>query len=125
MYGQFCYNASCSARPSKLVLPVEDGLDYDKVKTAILHVNELVPEQRFRSLRKLPSQSFIDFAREKEILFDRWCPSCKATDWASRRDLVFEEFKNSLPEPYLFLIYLNEQKVTTLQQAEVWLKNLC
>lgn len=107
------------AREACSALSVEDGLDYDKVKTAILRAYELVPEayrQRFRSLRKLPSQSYIDFAREKGILFDPWCSSCKANDWALVCELMLlEEFKNCLPERTA--TYLNEQKVTTLQQA--------
>lgn len=64
-------------------LSVEEGLNYDKVKSTILRAYELVPEayrQRFRSLRKTPDQTHIDFAREKGILFDRWCAACKASD---------------------------------------------
>lgn len=52
---------------------MEDGLNYDKVKSAILRAYELVPEayrQRFRNLRKASNQTHIDFAREKAILFD-------------------------------------------------------
>lgn len=101
------------------VLSVEDGLDYEKVKSAILRAYELVPEayrQRFRSLRKSPSQSYVDFARKKGILFDRWCAACKASDLVSVRELMLlEEFKNCIPE--CTAVYLNEQKVSTLQEA--------
>ncbi|XP_071346525.1 uncharacterized protein [Trachinotus anak] len=100
-------------------LSLEDSLVYDKVKSAILRVYELVPEayrQRFRSLRKTSGQTFTDFAREKELLFDRWCSACKADDLASVRELMLlEEFKGCVPERTV--VYLNEQKVTTLQQA--------
>lgn len=41
----------------------------EKVKSVILLAYELVPEAY--SLRKAPSQTYIDFAREKGILFDR------------------------------------------------------
>ena len=64
-------------------LSVEDGLVYDKVKNAILRAYELVPEayrQRFRNLKKTNSQTYLDFARKKGILFDRWCAACKADD---------------------------------------------
>ena len=58
----------------------------------------------------------MDFAREKGILFDRWCASCKADDRSSLRELMLlEEFKNCLPERTT--VYLNEQKVSTIQQA--------
>lgn len=53
------------------MLAQQDGLDYVKMKNAILHAYELVPEayrQRFRGLKKVPCQSYIDFAREKGIL---------------------------------------------------------
>lgn len=71
---------------------------YEKVKSAILRVYELVPEayqQRFRGLRKTSSQTCVDFAREKGILFDRWCSACKAEDLVSVCELMLlVEFKN-------------------------------
>lgn len=57
-------------------LSLEDGLVYEKVKNAILHVYELLLEayrQRFRNLKKNSDQTRVDFAREKEVFFDRWC----------------------------------------------------
>ncbi|XP_035864283.1 uncharacterized protein LOC118496498 [Sander lucioperca] len=96
-------------------LSVEDGLTYDKVKGAILQAYELVPEayrQRFRGLRKAQSQSYVDFAREKGILFDRWCAACKVADMSSLRELMLlEEFKNCIPERTT--VYLNEQFTLT------------
>lgn len=57
-----------------------------------------------------------DFAREKGVLFDRWCSACKAEDSAYMREIMLlEKFKNRLPER--IVVYLNEQKVTTLQQT--------
>ncbi|XP_049452217.1 uncharacterized protein LOC125900944 [Epinephelus fuscoguttatus] len=107
------------AQEARSALSVEDGLDYKKVKGAILRAYELVPEayrQRFRSLCKMPDQSYIDFAREKETLFDRWCTASKADKLVSVRELMLlEKFKNCLPERTA--VYLNEQKVSTLQQA--------
>lgn len=53
---------------------------YDVVKAAFLWAYELVPEayrQRFRGCRKGEKQTFVEFAREKEFLFDRWCTSQK------------------------------------------------
>lgn len=102
-------------------LSVSDSLNYDKLKSAILRAYELVPEayrQRFRGLKKSFTQSYVDFAREKGLLFDRWCSASKATTLASLRELVLlEDFKNCLPERVI--VYLNEQKVATLQQAAV------
>ncbi|KAF7640719.1 hypothetical protein LDENG_00020130, partial [Lucifuga dentata] len=102
-------------------LSATDSLVYDNLKVAILRAYELVPEafqQRFRGLKKSFSQTYSDFTREKGILFDRWCLVCKANDLKSLRELMLvEEFKNCLPER--IVIYLNEQKVATLQQAAV------
>ncbi|CAI5669135.1 unnamed protein product [Oreochromis niloticus] len=67
-------------------LSTECSLDYDKLKSAILLAYELVPEayrQRFRGLKKVQGQSFLDFAREKSVLFDQWCMACKAADLVS------------------------------------------
>ncbi|XP_071060993.1 uncharacterized protein [Pseudochaenichthys georgianus] len=98
---------------------VEDSLEYDKVKGAILRAYELVPEayrQRFRGMKKASGQTYVDFAREKKVLFDRWCRACTADDIASVCELMLlEEFKNGVPERTV--VYLNEQRVTTLQQA--------
>lgn len=70
------------------------------MKGAILHVYELVPEayQGFRNLKKLPAQTYADFAREKGALFDRLCTPCKADNFAAVCELMLlEEFKNCLP----------------------------
>ena len=64
----------------------------------------------------MPNQSFADFAREKTTLFDRWCAACKVDDIAALRELMLlEEFKNCVSDR--LSVYLNEQKVSTLQQA--------
>jgi len=102
-------------------LPVEDSLDYETVKNAILCAYELVPEayrQRFRNQKKTAQQTFVEFAREKGILFDKWVTASKTKDFNSLRDLMLlEEFKNCLSERVV--TYLNEQKVTNLSQAAV------
>ncbi len=102
-------------------LSLEDSLNYDMVKVAILRAYELVPEayrQRFRNHKKISSQTFVEFAREKGVLFDKWCASSKVTDLKTLRELILlEEFKNCVPERVV--VYLNEQKVSSLSQASV------
>lgn len=102
-------------------LSVEDSINYEVVKGAILHVYELVPEayrQRFREFRKPASQTFVEFAREKSTLFDKWVPASEATDFSSLRELVLlEGFKRCLPDR--LVTYLNEQKVTAVSKAAV------
>ena len=55
----------------------------------------------------------MEFAREKESLFDSWCTASTIL----REVLLLEEFKNSLPER--LMVYLNEQKVASLSHAAV------
>ncbi|XP_067230426.1 uncharacterized protein [Chanodichthys erythropterus] len=102
-------------------LSLEDSLNYDIMKAAILRAYELVPEayrQRFRGDKKNSCQTFVEFAREKGVLFDKWCVSSKVTDFKTLRELILlEEFKNCIPERVI--VYLNEQKVTSLSQASV------
>ncbi|XP_071061311.1 uncharacterized protein [Pseudochaenichthys georgianus] len=109
----------CKAQEACSSLSVEDSLEYDKVKGAILRAYELVPEayrQGFRGMKKAAGQTYVDFVREKKVLFDRWCRACTADDIASVCELMLlEEFKNCVPERTV--VYLNEQRVTTLQQA--------
>ncbi len=60
----------------------------------------------------------MEFAREKGVLFDKWCTASKASDFDSLRELMLlEEFKGCLSERVV--VYLNEQKVTTLSHAAV------
>ena len=80
-------------------LSTDDGSDYDKVKESILKAYELVPEvyrQRFRNLKKPERQTHVEFTREKENLFDRWCHSQNIGDDFNKLKqlIIIEEFKN-------------------------------
>lgn len=102
-------------------LSVEQSSDYETVKKAILNAFELVPEayrQKFRRLRKSDKITYVEFAREKETLFDRWCTSEQAQTRQQLRELILlEEFKNGIPEAVA--THLNERQVTTLAHAAV------
>ena len=102
-------------------LSLQQSSDYNTVKTAILNAYELVPEayrQKFRSLKKTDKLTFVEFAREKENAFDRWCNSLRAQTREQFRELILlEEFKNCVPDAVA--MYLNDQKVTTLAHAAV------
>ncbi len=82
---------------------------------------ELVPEayrQKFRNFKKGDDQTYVEFAREKEILFDRWCGSQKVSTLEQMRQLVLlEEFKRSIPSE--IRTHLNEQHASGLSQAAV------
>ena len=62
------------------------------MKTAILDAYELVSEaywQKFRESTKGDTQTYVEFAREKERLFDRWCASMGVEeDFKKPRELM-------------------------------------
>ena len=63
-------------------------------------------------------QTYVEFAREKSTLFDKWCQASKVATFDNFRELILlEESKNRLPEK--IVIYLNEQKVTCFTDAAV------
>lgn len=54
-------------------LSTEDSLDYSVLKKTVLHAYELVPEayrQKFRNSDKTANQMYVEFARDKSVLFD-------------------------------------------------------
>lgn len=102
-------------------LPIEDSLNYDVVKVAVLRAYELVPEayrQRFRACSKAAKQTFVEFAREKRALFEKWCASTKITTLEGLQELILlEDFKSCLPES--IVVHLNEQRVFKLSDAAI------
>ncbi|KAJ8045706.1 hypothetical protein HOLleu_08764 [Holothuria leucospilota] len=101
-------------------LSIEDSMDYDKVKKAILQAYELVPEayrQKFRKYRKADTQTYIEFAYQKERHFDRWCASKKVSTFDTLRQLMLvEEFKR---RPKLFQGGGGECYKTTRQEHRI------
>ena len=62
------------AREIYSALPVEHSTRYQAVRDAVLKVYEQVPEayrQKFRNTTKDDRQTYVEFACEKERLFDR------------------------------------------------------
>ncbi|KAL0153953.1 hypothetical protein M9458_050710 [Cirrhinus mrigala] len=102
-------------------LPIEGSLDYETVKSAVLRAYELVPEayrQKFRGQMKTVKQTYVEFVREKKVLFEKWCFSSRVASLEELQELILlEEFKNCLPSN--IVVYLNEQKVTSLANAAV------
>uniref|UniRef100_A0A8C6MEZ7 CCHC-type domain-containing protein n=1 Tax=Nothobranchius furzeri TaxID=105023 RepID=A0A8C6MEZ7_NOTFU len=101
-------------------LSLSDSMDYDKVKAAVLVAYELVPEayrQKFRSQNvKLSTQTYVEFSREKALMFDKWILASKVKTLQDLKELILmEEFKKCLPER--LAIYLNERKVSSLFSA--------
>ena len=95
--------------------------NYEVVKGAILRTYKLVPEayrQLLRSNRRTYRQTYVEFAKEKNNLMDRWCMSQKVESREQLRQLsLLEEFKNCVPKGVA--TYVKEQKVTRLDEAAV------
>lgn len=102
-------------------MPIEDSLNYDLVKTAVLRAYELVPEayrQKFRGYGKSDKHTFLEFARDKRNMLEKWCAASKVNTFEGLQELILlEDFKNCLPES--LVVHLNEQKVTSLADAAV------
>ena len=108
------------AREIYTQLSVDQASDYDSVKQLILKGYELVPEayrQKFRNQDKENSETYVEFARTKEQLFDRWCSSQKIEESYDRlRQLILvEEFKRCVPSSVR--TFIDEQKAETLENA--------
>ena len=100
-------------------LSAEDSSDYEIVKKVVLRAYELVPEayrQKFRNLRKGDSQSHMEFAREKERLFEDWYKSRNVEDFNSLKELVLlEEYKNCISKE--IKTHLEEMQIENLETA--------
>ena len=101
-------------------LGVEQSHHYETVKELILKGYELVPEayrQKFRNCKKDSNQTHIEFARNKEQLFVRWCCFKKIDQkYDKLRQLVLvEEFKRCIQSDVK--TFLNEKQVETLEKA--------
>lgn len=111
-----------SAQEAYSALSIEQSSDYDLVKEAILRVSERVPviyHQHFRSHMMQDKRTCVEFAREKENLFDWWCLSQKVDSTEQLRQLTLLDrlldFMNCMPEAVC--VYLNEPKAVTLDSA--------
>ena len=108
------------AREIYTQLGVEQSHHYETVKELILKGYELVPEayrQKFRNCKKDSNQTHVEFARNKEQLFDRWCCSKKiGQNYDKLRQLVLvEEFKRCIQSDVK--TFLCEKQVETLEEA--------
>ena len=101
-------------------LSVEQSQKYEYVKDVVLRGYQLNPEayrQKFRNCQRDINQTFVEFARVKEQLFDRWCHSKKVNmDFEKLRQLILiEEFKRRIP--FHMKTFIDEKQVENLQQA--------
>lgn len=94
---------------------------YTKVKDAVLKAYELVAEayrQRFRSWKKMGKQTYVEFARDLSLHFNRWCKAAAVETFPDLCDLILvEQFKQAIPDH--IATYITERKVTTPNEAAV------
>ncbi|KAK3089262.1 hypothetical protein FSP39_002191 [Pinctada imbricata] len=103
-------------------LSIAESSDYDKVKDTILRAYQLVPEayrQKFRKYKKFENQTYVEFAREKEDLFDNWFRSKKIPNSFDnlRQIILIEEFKECVHQD--LRTHLEDKNVKTLEEAAV------
>ena len=101
-------------------LSLEESPDYEVVEATVLRAYKLVPEsyrQRFRKHAKTPNQTFVEFAHEQSVLFDKWCSASNIITFEQLKELMLlEEFKNCVPKK---TVHLNERNVSSLSEAAV------
>ena len=100
-------------------LSVEQSSKYEHVEEAILKTYELVPEAYRQNYLKYDSKTHVEFAREKENLFNRWCHSKEiGQDLKKLKQMVLlEKFKDKVRPD--IRSHLDEQKVEELEKAAV------
>ncbi|XP_059838017.1 uncharacterized protein LOC132400734 [Hypanus sabinus] len=108
------------AQQDYIALTAMQALDYDTVKIHILKAYELVPEayrERFRSLKKSVEKTYVEFAYDIAVCFERWVSSKNVNgNYDTLRELVLmEEFKRSIPVEVR--TYLNERDTDKLQDC--------
>ena len=108
------------ARDVFAALSLDDSSNYDIVKREILKAYEWVPEKyriKFRELKKRDSQTYMEFAREQKLWYDRWVNSKDVnSDYGRLEELVLlEQFKVSIHSDVR--TYLDENNINQVSEA--------
>ena len=110
-------------KAQKVYITLNEDLssDYDSVKAIVLKAYKLVPEayrQKFRDLKKLPNQTYVEFARLKEQTFEEWVKAKEVDDFTKLKELILvEEFKSCLHRD--LKVHLEELKLDSLQEVAI------
>lgn len=100
------------AQEAYVALDIAQMVDYGTVREAVPKAYELVPEsyrQHFRTERIQPGQTYLDFARQQEVAFDKWLRASTVYDFKGLR------FKQGLPK--VMQTYLSNLDVKTVSKA--------
>ncbi|KAK3868229.1 hypothetical protein Pcinc_026358 [Petrolisthes cinctipes] len=102
-------------------LSADQSSDYDTVKGVIMNAYELVPEVyrlKFRTERKPSNQTYVEFARDKRELMNRWLDSSKVTTLDDlKQRILLEEYRKSIPRE--ISVYLLEREVKGIERAAI------
>ena len=103
-----------------LDLKPEQTSDYKTVKETILKAYELVSEayrQKCKNFEKAADKTHVEFTRDKERLFDRWCRSEKK--WHKFQHFKRNDFTGRIQKLFHPSIsnYTTEHKAQALQKA--------
>ena len=110
-------------KAQKVYVSLKDDIssDYASVKEIVLKSYKLVPEayrQKFRDLKKFPSQTFVEFARVKEQLMNEWLMSKEVGTFDELKELILiEEFKSCCTRE--LKLHLEELKLASLQENAI------
>ena len=110
------------ARSVSSALNAEQLTDYRTVKAVILSAYELLPDayrKKFRNLKRNQGQTYVEFARSQELMFDKWYRSLRVEQgYAQLREVVLmEQFKTCLPSDIVQV--LNNQGISELAPAAI------
>ncbi|KAK3882585.1 hypothetical protein Pcinc_013049 [Petrolisthes cinctipes] len=101
-------------------LSTDQSFDYDTVKRVIMNAYELVPEVyrlKFRTERKPSNQTYVEFARDKRELMNRWLHSSKVKTLDDLKQLILLEYRKSIPRE--ISVYLLEREVKGIERAAI------
>ena len=100
-------------------LEPEAKQNYESVKIAILQTYELVPEkhrQNFRNQKRSGNQTWVEYCKDKERLFEKWTRSRNIGTMSEMKNLILlEEFRNQVPRE--IRVHLDDLDIQDVQKA--------
>lgn len=99
----------------------DQSSNYDIVKDAVLNAYKLVPgvyRLKFKTEHKQTNQTFVEFARVKRELMNRWLDSSTVTSLDDLKQLILlEEYRRSVPKE--IFVYLIEKEAKDIERAAI------
>lgn len=116
MYGPTLLQTALKGKAQEVyvTLSIDDSVDHEVLKAAVLKVYELVPvvyQQKFRNYgKKNDKETYVEFFQQKELFFNRWSSkNVKSSHEKLKQFVLMEEFKCCIPDD--IKIYLEERSI--------------